>query len=420
MFTAAIRVDGSSVFGANNKYGYFPSGAFAWRLSEEPFMKNADWLNNLKFRLSYGQVGNQGISPYTTLGLTDKYYTEFGSVMKIGYLPGSDLSNPNLKWETSTSGNIGLDYGLFDGKIQGSFELYDTQTTDLLVYRSLSQTSGYSSQLVNLGHVQNRGIEATLSVTPIEKKDFSWTMNLTFYTNENTIKKIDGMLDESGKPKDDVNNKWFIGQPMNVYYDYVFDGIWQTSDDVANSHMPNAKPGSIKIKNVLEDDKITIDDRVIMERDPEWIGTFGTSFKYKNFDLTADLYYSHGGIMHNTYLTTFDTGGDLTGKRNGIKRNYWTADNPSNDAPAPNMMQAPAYINSLGYQDATYIRLRNVSFGYQIPKSIVGKIGADQVRIYSTLTNFWTKTDIQAYGPEQDPGDYPEPRTALIGLNVTF
>ncbi len=420
LFTAAMRVDGSSVFGENNKFGYFPSGAFAWRISDEPFMDHANWLYNLKLRVSYGQVGNQGVDPYTTLGLTNRYYTEFGSELKIGYLPSGELPNPDLKWETSSSWNLGLDYGLFEGRIEGSVELYDTQTTDLLVRRSLSETLGYSSQLVNLGHVQNRGIEATLSVMPVRTKDLNWSVNFTFYKNENKIKKIDGTLDENGKPKDDVNNKWFIGKPMNVYYDYLFDGIWQTGDDIANSHMPNAKPGYIKLKDVLEDEQITIDDRVVMERDPKWIGTVSTALTYKGFDLSAELYYSRGGVKYNPYLATFDTGGDLTGKRNGIRRNYWTSTNPSNEAPAPNMVQAPAYITSLAYQDATYLRLRNVTLGYKIPQTLCKKLHLETIRLYSTLTNYWTKTDVQAYGPEQDPGDYPEPRTALFGLNVTF
>src|SRR5690606_19915700 len=159
LLTAAIRVDGSSVFGANNKYSYFPSVAFAWRAKQEEFLKDVDFISDLKLRLSYGQVGNQAISPYTTLGLATRYLTEFGDAAAIGYLPNTELTNPNLRWETSASTNIGLDFGFFRNRLSGTFELYDTQTTDLLVQRSLPTTSGYASQLVNLGHVQNRGVE---------------------------------------------------------------------------------------------------------------------------------------------------------------------------------------------------------------------------------------------------------------------
>lgn len=420
LFTFALRVDGSSVFGKNNKYGYFPSGAFAWRVNEESFLKNAKWLSNLKLRLSYGAVGNQGVTPYKSLGLTDRYLTEFGSNTAIGYLPGSELTNPNLKWETSTSANIGLDFGFFKGRINGTVEYYNTKTSDLLVTKSIPNTLGYLSQTVNLAEMKNSGIEITLNVTPIQTKDFSWDVNFTFSKNKNEIKKIDGQIGENGKPLDDVNNKWFVGNPMNVYYDYVFDGIWQKDDDIANSHMPTATPGSIKLRDVNNDNQITADDRIVMQRDPKWLGTIGTTLKYKDFDLAAEMYMSHGGTIYNPYLTTFENGGDLTAKRNGIRRNYWTLNNPSNEAPAPNMTQAPAYIASLGYQDASYIRLRNVTLGYNVPRTLISKAYMQNLRLYMTLSNFWTKTDVQAYGPEQTPGDYPEPKTILFGLNVTF
>lgn len=420
LFTFALRVDGSSVFGKNNKYGYFPSGAFAWRINEESFLKNEKWLSNLKLRLSYGAVGNQGVTPYKSLGLTDRYLTEFGSNTAIGYLPGNELTNPNLKWETSTSANIGLDFGFFNGRISGTIEYYNTKTSDLLVTKSIPNTLGYLSQTVNLAEMKNSGIEITLNTTPIKIKDFSWDVNFTFTKNKNEIKKIDGQVDEKGKPLDDINNKWFVGHPMNVYYDYIFDGIWQKNDDIANSHMPTATPGSIKLRDVNNDNQITADDRVVMQRDPKWIGTIGTVLRYKAFDLSAEMYMAHGGTIYNPYLTTFENGGDLTAKRNGIRRNYWTLNNPSNEAPAPNMTQAPAYIASLGYQDASYIRLRNVTLGYNVPHSFISKAYIQSLRLYMTLSNFWTKTDVQAYGPEQTPGDYPEPKTILFGLNVTF
>lgn len=420
LFTAAVRVDGSSVFGANNKYGVFPSGAFAWRISNEPFMKNAAWLSNLKLRLSYGQVGNQGISPYTTLGVTEEYFTEFGTTPAVGYLPGGELWNPDLKWETSSSANIGIDFGFLKDRINGSIELYDTQTTDLLVNKSLNQSLGYSGQLVNLGRVQNRGIEIGLNTVPVSTKDFQWTLGLTWAKNDNRIKKIDGSLDENGKPKNDVNNRWFIGEPMNVYYDYQFDGIWQTGDNIAESHMPEATPGSIKIRDVVEDGKITEEDRVIMRRDPDWIGSISTGFYFYGVDITADLYVSYGGVINNPYLSQFNQGGDLTGKRNGIRRDYWTTNNPSSTTPAPNMTQSPAYIQVLGYQDATYVRLRNVTIGYTFPQQLIQKAKMQNLRLYFSFTNPWTYTKVLGYGPESTPGAYPEPRTCLFGLKVSF
>lgn len=420
LFGVAMRIDGSSVFGKNNKFGYFPSASFAWRANKENFLKDVKWLSNLKLRLSYGQVGNQGISPYTTLGVTDEYYSEFDSSTAIGYTPGGILWNPDLKWETSTSANIGIDFGFLDNRISGTLELYDTETTDLLITKALNQSLGYTAQLVNLGHVQNKGVEVTLNTVPVSTKDFQWNLDVAFSKNTNRIIKIDGQLDENGNPKNDVNNNWFIGQPINVYYDYKFDGIWQSDDDIANSHMPTAHPGDIKIQDDNHDGKIDEQDRVIMKRDPDWIGNIFTSFYFKGFDLSADLYVSYGGTRYNPYLTSFAQGGDMTGKRNGIRRNYWTANNPSNEAPAPNMTQAPAYITSLGYQDASFVRLRNLTFGYTFPQQMINRIRLQNLRLYVSFTNLWTYTEVLGYGPEQNPGSYPEPRTMLFGLKLTF
>jgi TonB-linked SusC/RagA family outer membrane protein len=420
LITLAVRVDGSSVFGANNKYGYFPSAAFAWRAKQESFLKDVDFLYDLKLRLSYGQVGNQGISPYTTLGLANKYLTEFGDQTEVGYLPNNDLTNPNLKWETSTSTNIGLDFGFFKGRVSGTLELYDTQTTDLLVERSLSSTSGYSSQLVNLGHVQNRGIELALNTVAIDTKDFRWNVGVNFSANRNKIKKIAGLLDADGIPVDDLNNKWFIGKSMNVYYDYQFNGIWQLNDDIANSSMPTASPGAVRVNDVDGDNVISAADRVVIQRDPEWISSLITSFEYKNINLSFDLNYLKGGLLYNSYLTSFSTGGDLTGKRNGVRRNYWTVNNPSNETPAPNFVQPPAFLSSLAYENADYLRLRNISVSYTMPSKIVEKMGITNLRLFSTMSNVFTLTDVQGYGPEQNPGDYPEPRTLLFGLNFSF
>ena len=419
LFTAAVRVDGSSVFGKNHKFGCFPSVSFAWRINKENFLNNVDWLSNLKLRLSWGQVGNQGVSPYTTLGLTEKYLTEFDKTA-IGYLPDTTLSNPELKWETSTSMNAGLDFGFFNGRISGSLELYQTDTDDLLIYKSLSNSTGYVNQLVNLGAVQNKGVELTLNTVPLSIGDFEWMLNFTYSKNVNRIIRIDDRVDENGNPLNDVNNKWFIGQPMNVYYDYAFDGIWQIGDEISNSCMPDANPGDIKVKDVKLDNTINADDRVIFNRDPDWIGTIVSTFEYKGIDLSLELYASVGGYIYNEYLTSFNTGGDMTGKRNGLRRNYWTVNNPSNEAPAPNMTQAPAYIAALGYQDATYFRLRNIQLGYTFPKNVTKALSIQRLRLYATFTNVWTKTEVLGYGPEGNTGAYPEPRTALIGVNLTF
>lgn len=420
--SASLRVDGSSVFGKENKYGYFPSFAASWRLSEESFMKKVDWISNLKLRGSWGQVGNQAITPYSTLGLTERYINEFGGEknVQIGFLPGSELWNPKLKWETTTSTNIGFDFGFFKERISGTLEIYKTKTTDLLVTRKISQSLGYATQLGNMGEVENKGVEFLLTGYPIRNNKVTWALNYSIAANRNKILKITGETDENGKPKDDINSNWFIGKPMNVYYNYQFDGIWQTDDDIANSAMPNAKPGMIRVADVDGNGSIDSDDRIVIERDPKWISSFGTSLTMYGVDLAVDFYVSHGGVVNNSYLTSWEQGGDLSGKRNGIKRDYWTPENPSNTTPAPNYAQVPAYITSLGYQDASYIRLRNLTIGYTLPMEISRKLYVQKLRVYFSANNLWTKTKVQSYSPETNTGSYPEPRTLLFGLNLSF
>ena len=422
IFSAALRVDGSSVFGKNNKYGYFPSFAASWRLGEESFMKRVDWVSNLKLRASWGQVGNQAIDPYSTLGLTPAHMNEFGGEnnVQVGFLPGDELWNPDLKWETTTSTNIGLDFGFFKERISGTLEVYQTKTTDLLVKRKISQSLGYSSQLMNLGEVENKGVEFSIIGYPIRNKILTWALNYSISANRNKIVKITGETDEDGKPLDDVTSKWFIGKPMNVYYDYKFDGIWQTGDDIENSHMPNAQPGMVKVADTDKNGSLTEADRVVLQRDPKWISSFGTSLNAYGVDLSVDFYVSHGGVINNTYLTSWEQGGDLSGKRNGIKRDYWTLENPSNTTPAPNYTQVPAYITSLGYQDASYIRLRNLTVGYTLPLDISRKFYVQKLRVYFSANNLWTKTKVQSYSPEVNTGSYPEPRTLLFGVNLSF
>ena len=259
-----------------------------------------------------------------------------------------------------------------------------------------------------------------MNAVPVRNKDFTWNVGLNFSTNRNRIERINGAVDAQGNPVNDLNNRWFIGQSMNVYYDYQFDGIWQLDDDIAGSAMPTAAPGSIRVSDLNGDKVISVDDRHIIRRDPKLISAFITSFEYRNFSLSLDINGLHGGYLYNAYLATFETGGDLTGKRNGIRRNYWTVHNPSNEAPAPDFVQQPAFLTSLAYEKADYIRLRNVSLSYNVPEKAVSRLKLSNLKLFFTASNVWTLTDVQGYGPEQNPGDYPEPRTLLFGLNCSF
>lgn len=230
LLTTAWRRDGSSVFGPSNKWGDFLSLAFAWRIKEESFLKDVDWLSNLKLRASYGQVGNQAIKPYKTLGATEGLGTEFGNVLETGYLPTKELSNPNLKWETTGSANFAIDFGLFGNRLNGTVEYYNTTTTDLLIARSINNSLGYSIMYDNLGKTRTQGWELSLNADLFRQETFKWSLGVNFTKSKNEIVKVNDKVDSNGQPLDDVDNKWFVGQPIDVYYDYQFDGIYQYED----------------------------------------------------------------------------------------------------------------------------------------------------------------------------------------------
>lgn len=426
--TFTMRADGSSVFGSNNKFGYFPSASVMWRLSRESFLEDQTWINDLKLRASYGAVGNQGISPYNALGVTVLYQgilsTNGGApAITSGFLPSSSLYNPDLKWETSLSANLGLDFSLFDNKISGSFEYYNTRTIDLLVNKSLPNTLGYTSQTVNLGEVKNKGIEAMVNFIPLRRKDLQWNIGLMFSKNKNTLVKIDGRTNADGKPVNDLNNSWFIGQSVNSYFDYKFVGIWQQSDKNFMEAHPtlNAKAGDVRVADLNNDYIINENDKILYSRDPKFIASINSSLKYKGFDLYWDLYWVNGITRRNPYLFESNSGGALTGLTNGLKVDYWTPENASNTAPRPREtgMNNP-YLHVIGYQDASYLRFRNLTLGYSLPNSITTLAHMQSVRVFAALENFITFTDYQSYSPESNPGDYPEPRVIQFGLKVTF
>ena len=416
LFSASARIDGSSVFGKNNKWGFFPAASFGWRISEENFMQDCNtWMNNLKLRLSYGSVGNQAIEPYQSQGLVDSYFMQFGTNEPlIGYLHGTQLPNPDLKWETTTSFNAGFDFGFLHDRITGTVEWYRSKTKDLLYERSINQITGYSTQLGNLGAVLNRGFELSFNFVPVKTKDLMWSVDMNFSTNKNEILK----LNERG---DDPANRLFIGHNIDAYYDYAFDGIRQTGEELIPDYGASitVNPGDIKVKDANGDGFITPEDRIVIDRTPDWTGAIGSTLKWKGIDFGFDFYIVQGGIQQNPYLYEANSGGDLHGRVNGIKVDYWTLENPSNTAPRPRDATISNF-SSLSYQDASYIRLRNISLGYSFDKKRIKTIGMSSLRIYVSATNFWTKTNYLSYSPEVRAGSYPEPKTFVAGLNVSF
>ncbi|UQB69065.1 SusC/RagA family TonB-linked outer membrane protein [Epilithonimonas zeae] len=419
--TIAGRMDGSTVFGKNNKWASFPSANIGWNIHKENFMDKLNFINNLKLRFSYGSVGNEAISPGLSQSTADQSNYVIGGNQVSGYIPGPTLPNPNLKWETSTTFNSALDFGFFRDRITATVEYYNTRTKDLLVQEQLDLSSGYSNRWSNLGEVENKGLEASLNADVIKTSDFKFKIGLAYTKNKNKIISLYGRdADGDGREDDDILNRRFIGQPINVFYQYDVVGIFQQGEDIVNSAQPLALPGDIKLRDVNGDGVINDKDRVITSQMPDWYGTLSLGFEYKGFDINADFYTVQGVIKNNPFLYSYLEGGSLRGIKNGIKQDYWTPENPGGNYPRPNEGNDPSNIFNMGLQDASYFRLQNITCGYSFKPETVSKIGLSNLRIFLTGSNLFTITDYQSYSPEKNPNEYPEAVTLVAGIKFGF
>ncbi len=413
LLTTSIRADGASQFAPKHKWGYFPSAALGWRMSEESFMKGAsDWLSNLKLRLSYGVSGNQGISPYKTEGsLTSTKYS-FDDQEGLGMRPG-ELANQDLKWEKTAVYNIGLDFGFFNNRINGNIELYKSKTTDLLLYRMLPVTTGFIQTLQNIGSTQNKGVEIGLHTQNIVKKNFSWNTDLTFYLNREEIIEL-----YNGKVND-VGSKWFIGHPINVYYDYKWTGIWQTNEATEAAKYSRV-PGQIKTADLDGSGTVNDADRTIIGTpQPDFVANMVNTFRYRNWDLSFELYCRWGHMINAGQLVQ-----ESATNGNVMNVNYWTPENATNDYPRPDE-NAQSYLQAsvLGLKDGSFIRLKNMSLGYTLPQALVRKAHLNNVRLYMTGENLytWTKDDLHKYHIDSETGSYfPMISSYTFGFNITF
>lgn len=416
--TVSGRADGSSVFGKNNKWGYFPAVSVAWNAYKEEFViDHLPVISNLKFRGSYGTVGNQPPTPYESMPTAYERDYLINGKKEIGYVPGIRLSNPDLKWETSTQLNLAVDFGFFKNRLSGTVEVYNTDTSDLLIVEKLDQSTGYTEKYSNIGAVNNKGLEVSLNSELIKKKDFNLNLGMSFTKNKNSIVKIYG----NG---DDVANSWFIGQPIDVYYQYKANGLYQIGENIpVEAGNPPLQPGDIRLIDNDPSNGAKPDpnkDRFITSKMPDWYGTVSLSINYKLFDFSADVYTVQGVTKNNLYLYDYVSGGSLRGIKNGLKVDYWTPENPGGTWPRPRVGNDPPNIYTLGLQDASYIRLQNVSAGFTLPQDAIKSIGLSNMRLYLTGSNLVTITDFQSYSPEKTVGDYPEPVTFVIGLQVGF
>lgn len=427
LITLTGRADGASVFGANNKFGFFPSAAVAWNMSEEGFIKeNTNKVDMLKIRLSYGANGNNAISRYTTL---DRLYSTNGvkyiygdgsTAVNSAYLPSNGIGNPDLKWETTYTANLGIDFLFFQGRLGGSVDMYLSKTKDLLMTRTVPIMNGYSKIWDNIGATENKGIELTLNSVNIRKANFTWSTDLTFFLNRDKIVEL------RGDGKDDVNNKWFIGQPLSVYYDYNMIGIWQDGeeftfvDDEGNTqtHQKGAVPGSAKLEDVDGNGIINSDDRkIIGSTRPSFTMSMGNRFQYKNLYFSFLLNGKFGMWMSDNVanITSYSFGsGNYI---HGVK--YWTPETPDAD------VVSPGYVNTFShgyYKKMNYVTLKNVTLGYKLPKSAVSKIGIKGLDLSLSINNICAISNMRQMLNYDNTwfASYPTARSYMLGFTVTF
>ena len=386
LLTLTARADGSSRLAEGNKWFYYPAVAAAWNVSNEAFMQDVGL--DLKVRFGIGTTSNQAVAPYSSLGSLgglDGRSAEpynFGSNGAYGYLVTS-LPNPQLTWEFTTTSNIGLDFGVLKNRISGSVELYEQKTKDILQRVALPPTSGVGSVVKNIGETRNRGFELTLSSINIDSKSsgFRWETDLNIFLNRNEVTYL------AGGVLQDINNGWHVGQPIDVIFDYEKIGIVQTGD---TDLPPGFVPGQIKIKDQDDNGVINASDRVILgTTQPKWQGGFTTRFTYKGFDLSMVMFWRVGGMLvSNLYGANISNPiNSLEGRRNGPKVDYWTPESPTNKYPRPGMGQVPNYGSTLGYFDATFMKIRSINLGYNVPASLLGNTGISSLRIYMQALN---------------------------------
>lgn len=408
----SVRTDGSSRLAKGNQWATFISGGIAWRISEENCLKDISWISNLKLRYAYGTVGNQAIDPYSTLAGLGSYGYKFGENGTGIYTYRPDkLVNKELGWEITHTHNIGIDFGFFHNRLSGSLDVYDTRTKDLLMQRSIPTTTGFSKIWQNIGKTQNKGIEFSLNGILMNKKDLQWDMIFSLSINENKI------LDLSNG-KDDITNKWFISKPINVIYDYEKAGIWQTNE-AEEAVRFGCKPGDVKIKNQDDDTSITANDKIILgSKDPKYIASLGSTVKWKNLDFSFHL-SSRWDYMF--YDDAYGWHVILTGTRWIADVNYWTPDNPSNDYPRADATWAD-HRELCGYMKGDYIKMQDMTLGYDFQSFIKKAIPVTKARLYVQLRNAFylyraAKEDVI---PESPSIELTVPRSINFGVNLTF
>jgi TonB-linked SusC/RagA family outer membrane protein len=398
LFTLTGRRDGYSGFGSATKWGVFPSIALGWNIANEDFFPAKDLINELKLRASWGLNGNQAVGAYESISRLSGHNMVYDEVPYAGYIP-SVLGQDRLGWESSRTLNFGIDVGILNDRFHGDFNFYKTNTTDLLLNRSISSVHGITQITQNIGETENFGFEMSLTSRNIVSGNFNWntTGNMAFVRNR--IVSLYGILGEDGREIDDVGNAWFIGKPIRVNYWWAWDGVWQQEEaDQATRY--GSQPGFVKLRDLNDDGQLTGDDRVIIgQQDPKVLWGMTNSFSFNNFKLDVFMHGVHGVTRHNTLMTDDDTFSQA--RRRTINKNYWTPDNPTNDWVA-NVIDAERMGGIIGryYENASFIRIKDISLSYDFPLAMIDRLKMNRLRLYVTGRNLLTFTKWSGLDPE--------------------
>ncbi|MFC4673336.1 SusC/RagA family TonB-linked outer membrane protein [Dysgonomonas termitidis] len=448
MLSATVRADASSRLAPGYQWHTYPAVSVGWNINREAFMEDLKWIDQLKLRAGYGETSNQAVDPYKTLGLLDTRYYNFGEDYSTGYYL-SELPNEKLGWEYTTTYNYGLDFSLFNDRLSGTVEYYTQHTKDILLRVNLPSTSGVGSYMANIGETSNKGWEISLNGKILDNLNgWTWEAGINWYTNKNELLKLN-----SGEDKNE-GNWWFKGHPINVVYDYEQIGLWQEGDPYLQILEPGGNAGMIKVKYTGEYDadgkpvrQIGADDRQIIHLDPSWQGGFNTRVAYKDLDLTVVGSFQNGGKLISTLYGGTSYLNMLNGRHGNVNVDYWTPENTGAKYPRPGGITSndnAKYANSMALFDASYMKVRVITLGYNFRQKWLRDAGIDKLRIYATVQNpfvlFSPYHDETGLDPETNSRgnenqavttqlqdrlpivgySTPNTRNYLFGINLTF
>jgi TonB-dependent starch-binding outer membrane protein SusC len=417
LLTLTGRTDGASVLSSENQWAFFPSAAFGWRILDESFMSGQKLFNDLKLRASYGVAGNSAVRPYQTQSNVILIPFQWNDASALAYGLQPQIGNPDLKWELTGTANVGLDFSILKSRVSGSFDYYDSKTKDLLLLRQLPSSSGVSSILQNIGKTRNSGFEVSIRTLNVQNSNFTWSSNITYTRNKERIEELVGK-------QNDIANSWFIGYPVNSFYDFEKVGIWQTADS-ALAKRYGYKPGDIRVKDLsgpkgVPDSLLssTYDRTVVGSAVPRYSFGFSNDLTFKNFDLNIYVY----GRIGQTFVSSYANKYEPNAIENGAKADFWTPENPTNEYPRPTLNLSRAalpFATTLGYKDGSFVKVRNIALGYNFPATLVKGWHLSSLRFYVAAKNYITFAKVKDYDPEGG-GSFERPLTRLltVGLNV--